>query len=590
MLCVFAGVLHVYMQHKRPHISLYSIQRVRASTLSLTRTHTPIHTAGDVALPAPKRRSASPSLVDSQDKTMFSETTQLSMLSKAHTHTHISLTRSHRDSAASSFAAGFGPTISLLSPFSPLTSAQNMQQQQQQQQQSEKDSEVVTKLNFETQRQLAGDEEEEVWRVKSSEWKMKAQLISKDVAISRLRNEPKSQLQDIIQQLENELSSRQLRTASLGLEAASSAPEQPHHPTRQTQQQKQREGQHDGDNGDAFHEHDASAQDSGEIVCQPVAKATFTWLRTHVHRHVALCTSEMQAVQSEMKQLAYHYEKTGAALVSVEIALEDALAREASAAVSHAQHERKWEEDTQTLKQALEEAHAQYKQEHATAKEQKHGLDECMVLRAEHLQQCLGDSERFASKCAALQYDMLELYAAAHEATEENLGAVGLSVGAVEAAEHPSAGGRRHIRIELVSVASTAAAEVLLQEGTVLHQIDNQPLEVPTPPSTRRGRDSSFPLCLSIFYCPSPHTSLCAPLFFSFLSGSATLASLPLPCAMCSCLWGHVCCVRFPPRCVSALFEPVLCVSFFSCFVFVYALCVCVYLVRVHVPRAVPSI
>ena len=536
MLCVFACVLNVYMQYKRPHISLYSIQRVRASVrpsaLSLTRAHTPIYTAGDVALPAPKIRSASPSLVDFQDKTMFSETTQLSMLSKAHTHRHISLTRSHRDSAASSFAAGFGPTISLLSPSSPLTSAQNMQQQQQQQQQSEKDSGVVTKLNFETQQQLAGDEVEEVWRVKSSEWKMKAQLISKDVAISRLRNEPKSQLQDIIQQLENELSSRHLRTASLGLEAASSASEEPHRPIRQTQQQKQREGQHDGDNGNAFHGHDASAQDSGEVVCQPVAKETFTWLRSHVRRHVALCTSEMQAVQSEMKQLAYHYEKTGAALVSVEIALEDALAREDSAAVSHAQDERKWEEDTQTLKQALEEAHAQYTQERAAAKEQKHGLDECMVLRAEHLQQCLGDSERFASKCAALQYDMLELYAAAHEATEENFGAVGLSVGAVEAAEHSSAGGRRHIRIELVSVASAAAAEGLLQVGTVLHRIDNQPLEVPTPPCTRRARDSSFPLCLSIFCCPSPHTSFFGRLFSSFLSG--TLASLPLLCAMCS--------------------------------------------------------
>lgn len=256
----------------------------------------------------------------------------------------------------------------------------------------------------------AGRREEETWKVNSSEWKLNAQLISTDVAVARLRNESKDELKGIIKQLESELVSRDSR---LALHQSSEK-----RTANDTPVVVASTAEHDELVVDA-----EGARGSGGTACSDVAEsATFSWLRNHVHRHLALCTAEMQKIQGELHFLHQQYCKTGDALASVEIALEDSLVRAVSTAAAEEERKEQHAKQVRVLEDALAEAHGMHQRVVTKTQQQiarlRKSLEEC----ESEVQGCVGNAESIAQSYMRLQLDMLHVRAAAFPSNEENVG------------------------------------------------------------------------------------------------------------------------------------------------------------------------
>lgn len=161
--------------------------------------------------------------------------------------------------------------------------------------------------------------------------------------------------------------------------------------------------------------------------------------------------------------MSVEYEKTGAALVSVEIALDDALSRETTNTATQ-----------QQLAHDLEEARKQVAQ-----------LEAWLRQRACEAAHSLRHSESLASTCIQLQQHVLQMHEAAC-ACHDDLGGVGLSLTHVEAhgaanlhAHHPCSSAV--VRVEHIapnSSAAAAAASGLLHVGSIVHKIDMQAINV----------------------------------------------------------------------------------------------------------------
>jgi len=218
-------------------------------------------------------------------------------------------------------------------------------------------------------------------------------------------------------------------------------------------------------------------------VSAPIEKASFSWLCQHVKRCVTACTLEMQEMERELVFLSQQYEKTGVALVSVEIALDDALSREAESALIEASH-------------ALR--HAQTDAQVSQLTTQVAQLKACLAQSTAETENTLRDAEELARRYIQAQQHLLQLHAALHPSLDQDLGGVGLSLMTVEPRSHqllssPEAAvgavGRRiraglappaHVRIENVAPHSSAAAAAkagLLLEGAMVHKIDMMPVE-----------------------------------------------------------------------------------------------------------------
>jgi hypothetical protein len=263
----------------------------------------------------------------------------------------------------------------------------------------------------------AGRCEEETWKVKSSEWKLNAQLLSTDVAIARLRNESKDELKGIIKQLESELVSRDSRLAS------HQSPEK--HTANDATVIVASTAEH---SEMQLVVNTKGARDSEGTVCSDVAEtATFSWLRNHVHRHVALCTSEMQKIQGELQFLQQQYCKTGDALASVEIALEDSLAREASTAAAEEERKEQHAKQVRALEDALAEAQGMHQLVVTQTQQQIARLRKSVEDNESEVQGCVSNAESIAQSYVRLQLDMLHVHAAVYPSTEENVGGMCLA-------------------------------------------------------------------------------------------------------------------------------------------------------------------
>ena len=168
-------------------------------------------------------------------------------------------------------------------------------------------------------------------------------------------------------------------------------------------------------------------------------------------------------MQAELVHLSQQYEKTGAALVSVEIALDDALSREADAAAGNVQRQ----EQSEALVSQLTARVAQ--------------LEAALAQRTAEAGNNLSDCEELASRYVQAQEHLLQVQTALHPPLGEDLGGVGLSLMTVEAGHHALLASPPYVRIENIVPHSSAAAAAkagLLKEGALVHKIDMLPVEV----------------------------------------------------------------------------------------------------------------